>query len=319
MKISVIITVYNREKTIARCMESVLNQDFGDYELIVVDDGSTDGTPHIVRGYEGAFLSRLRIIRQANGGVAAARNTGLGAAQGDYVTYLDSDDYMLDGALSRMAAALGDGEYDQIVYDAETVGADGERRTFAPFHDGVRLEEGDITPGELLLTNPCPWNRLIRRGLFRAVFGAKDPFPRGVWYEDLAAIPMLAVATERAGYIAQAMVCYDQSGDSIMRHRGYDPHFDDIFPVCDRLRKALSFRFPVETEYLVWEHLLVTGGKRYLACRKRALMKRCAAYMAEYYPAWRDNPLVKREPEKKRYLASMICSGRYLALKLLGK
>ena len=319
MKISIIITVYNREKTIARCMESVLNQDCGDYELIVVDDGSTDGTPHIVRSYEGAYLSRLRILRQANGGVAAARNAGLAAAEGEYVTYLDSDDYMLDGALPRLIAAACEGDYDQIVYDARTLLPDGSESVFPPFHDGVKLHEGDISAQELLLTNPCPWNRLMRRELFRQVFGAKEAFPRGAWYEDLATIPLLAMACEKARYIAQPVICYDQSGASIMRHRGYDPHFDDIFPACDRLRKALSFRFPRETEYLVWEHLLVTGGKRYLACRRRALMKRCAEYMEQYYPSWQENTLVQAEPEKKVMLARLICSRKYLTLKLLGK
>ncbi len=319
MKISVIITVYNREKTIARCMESVLNQDFGDYELIVVDDGSTDGTPHITNSYVGAFLSHLRVIRRPNGGVAAARSAGLAAAQGEYVTYLDSDDYMLEGALAKMAAATQDGLFDQVIYDAVSENAEGERTPFPPYHDGVRFAPGQLTAAELILSNPCPWNRLMRRSLFATVFGAKAPFPDGRWYEDLATIPLLCVATEKAFYLDEPLIAYVQSAGSIMRRKGYDPHYDDIFPVCDRLRRALGFKFPKETEYLVWEHLLVTGGKRYLACGRRALMNRCADYMAEHYPDWEKNPIIEAEPAKKKYLAQLICRRRYLTLKLLGK
>ena len=87
-KVSVIIPTYNRAFFLSEAIDSVLNQSFRDFELIIVDDGSTDSTPHILRRWEG----RIRWMRQENSGVSRARNTGIRAARGRYLSFLDSDD-----------------------------------------------------------------------------------------------------------------------------------------------------------------------------------------------------------------------------------
>lgn len=87
-KVSVIIPTYNRAVFLSEAIDSVLNQSFRDFELIIVDDGSTDSTPHILRRWEG----RIRWMRQENSGVSRARNTGIRAARGRYLSFLDSDD-----------------------------------------------------------------------------------------------------------------------------------------------------------------------------------------------------------------------------------
>ncbi|HJD96893.1 glycosyltransferase, partial [Mailhella massiliensis] len=89
--LSVIIPVYNVEKYLARCLDSVLAQSFSDMEIICVDDGSTDSSPDILRAYA-ARDARIRLIHQKNRGIAAARNAGLDAAAGRYVAFVDSDD-----------------------------------------------------------------------------------------------------------------------------------------------------------------------------------------------------------------------------------
>lgn len=94
MFFSVIIPVYNVEKYLKECVDSILNQTFSDYELILVDDGSTDGSPQICDDYA-AIDSRVKVIHNKNGGASAARNTGMKAAQGEYIINIDSDDYFL--------------------------------------------------------------------------------------------------------------------------------------------------------------------------------------------------------------------------------
>lgn len=95
---SVVMPVYNVERFVAAAIDSVLAQDFGDFELIIVDDAGTDGSMAIVRGYDDP---RIRIIAQANRGLAGARNTGIAAARGRYVALLDSDDIWLPQKLTR--------------------------------------------------------------------------------------------------------------------------------------------------------------------------------------------------------------------------
>lgn len=114
-KISVILPIYNVEKYLPRCMDSLLSQDFPDMELILVDDGSPDGCGAMCDDYAAAD-PRIRVIHKENGGQGLARNTGLEAARGKYISFIDPDDYIAEGTYSSLwNAALLDNEETDIV------------------------------------------------------------------------------------------------------------------------------------------------------------------------------------------------------------
>ena len=114
--ISIIIPVYNVEKYLAECVDSVLRQTYTDYEIILVDDGSTDSSGRICDDYA-AKDARIRVIHQKNGGLSAARNTGLREAVGEYVYFLDSDDYIEDCTLLRLTETAGEENADVVFFD----------------------------------------------------------------------------------------------------------------------------------------------------------------------------------------------------------
>ena len=99
-KVSIVIPVYNVEQYLRRCIDSVLRQSYTDYEMILVDDGSTDTSGQICDEYSGD--SRIHVIHKANEGAGAARNTGIEIATGDYITFIDSDDYIAGCYLEKM-------------------------------------------------------------------------------------------------------------------------------------------------------------------------------------------------------------------------
>jgi glycosyltransferase involved in cell wall biosynthesis len=101
MKVSVIIPVYNLDKYIGRCLDSLLNQDFSDYEIIVVNDGSTDNTETVCKEYENKYPI-IKLINKKNGGVSSARNEGINASSGDYLMFVDGDDYVTENYISTM-------------------------------------------------------------------------------------------------------------------------------------------------------------------------------------------------------------------------
>jgi len=111
-KISVIIPTYNREKYIAQAVESVLSQDYPNIEIIVVDDGSVDGTREIAAHYG----DKIRYLQQENSGIASARNAGVAAAQGDLIAWLDSDDYYESGKLTAQMKYLNEHPEAEIVF-----------------------------------------------------------------------------------------------------------------------------------------------------------------------------------------------------------
>jgi len=112
-KVSVIMPVYNGASFLEKAINSLLAQSFQDWELVVVDDGSTDATPKILEGYDDA---RIKIIRQVNGGEANARNTGLGQVRGKYVAFLDADDEYLPNALDELSKFLDDNPRYGVVF-----------------------------------------------------------------------------------------------------------------------------------------------------------------------------------------------------------
>lgn len=101
--ISVIIPLYNKELIIEKCLHSVLSQDYNDFEVVIVNDGSTDKSVEIVKGIDD---SRIRLIEQENGGPSKARNTGVKNAKGDWIVFLDADDEFLPGALGKFNSLI---------------------------------------------------------------------------------------------------------------------------------------------------------------------------------------------------------------------
>ncbi|MBQ9047753.1 MAG: glycosyltransferase [Solobacterium sp.] len=113
-KVSIIVPVYNVEKYLAQCIDSVLGQTYVNWELLLIDDGSSDGSPELCDGYAEKD-SRVRVIHQANQGASTARNRGLDEATGTYVMFVDSDDYIASGMVSRMVNVIHDTKTDLVL------------------------------------------------------------------------------------------------------------------------------------------------------------------------------------------------------------
>lgn len=112
--LSVILPTYNRKYCVSRMIDSVLQQSFEDFELIIVDDGSTDDTFEMLE--EKYQDKRIRLTKQENGGVSSARNLGISLAKGNYITFVDSDDYLLDGFFEDIYKNLKESQYEVLVY-----------------------------------------------------------------------------------------------------------------------------------------------------------------------------------------------------------
>ena len=165
--ISVIVPVFNVAGYLRQCVDSILSQDYGNLEVILIDDGSTDGSGEICDRYA-ALDSRVRAIHQKNGGAAAAKNAGLRLATGEYLAFADSDDYLEPDAYGFLMKAL-----------LET-GADAVQGSFREVYrnraEEQRISEEILEGYDYLLRFPkdfsCAllWNKLYRRALFDGVF-----------------------------------------------------------------------------------------------------------------------------------------------------
>lgn len=164
-RLTIIIPVYNAEDYLSRCLDSVLDQDMDSYEVILVDDGSTDSSPLICDRYS-ATDPRFRTIHKPNGGVSSARNAGLNLAKGEYVMFVDSDDALAPGALQSMISCLN-GEDFLVGGFIEYIG-DIPHRNVAP--DASVSYSGDALADffEANVRRNCemldaPWAKMYRR------------------------------------------------------------------------------------------------------------------------------------------------------------
>jgi glycosyltransferase involved in cell wall biosynthesis len=118
--LTVVIPVYNVEKYLKRCIDSVLVQEWKNYDILLVDDGSTDNSPQICEDYAKAY-DIISVIHKENGGLSEARNTGISNAEGEYVYFLDSDDWIEPNTFSDLAEVIESDQYDIISFNQEFV------------------------------------------------------------------------------------------------------------------------------------------------------------------------------------------------------
>ena len=116
IELSIILPIYNVKQYLVRCVRSIINQDIEDYELILVDDGSTDGSGEICDELA-AVNKKIKVIHKANGGLSSARNAGLDVACGTYIFWIDSDDWIADGALKRISEEIKSSQPDILKFN----------------------------------------------------------------------------------------------------------------------------------------------------------------------------------------------------------
>lgn len=234
--ISVIVPAYNSEKYLSECVESIFSQSESGWELLLVDDGSTDSTPALCDGFAERD-SRVRVIHRPNGGLSTARNSGLDVAAGEYICFLDSDDIMAPRFLELALSAL------------VSTGADIAAVCFVPFSgfapawdvpaatDSVVLTASQAIAQALYQTpvggtgrrlDSSAWGKLYRRSLWD-----KNRFRAGQWYEDLDVFYKVWAGARRVVFIPQLLIGYRQHSESFLHT--YSPRRADVLDVTDRM------------------------------------------------------------------------------------
>ena len=223
--VSVIIPVYKVERYLDACVESVARQDFPDLEILLVDDGSPDGCPALCDAWA-ARDARIRVIHRANGGLSAARNSGIDAATGDFLLFVDSDDLLEPGTIRRAVDAQRRHDADLVLFNLTYV--DEQNRPLpAPDVTGFpdeTLDENGVWQRYFALAETkiyyvVAWNKLYRRSLF-----ATMRYAPGKRYEDQFLLPQLLAQCKTIECLAAPGYRYVQRGGSIMAagsSRGY--------------------------------------------------------------------------------------------------
>lgn len=232
--ISIIVPVYNVKNYLRRCLDSILAQDYQDYEVILVDDGSTDGSERICDEYA-AGNGCFRVFHQANGGPSAARNKGNEMARGEYIIYIDSDDMVLPDYLSTLAGLIDRYGADIAVCDF-TFFTEGETLPPAP-EEGQETGclDGYEAAGRML------YGRLHGSSACAMLMAARIPkgiqFAPGKYHEDDLISYRYYAAADKVAYTGRKLYGYFQRPNSIM-HQEYNRIAVDQLDAADTIAKT---------------------------------------------------------------------------------
>jgi glycosyltransferase involved in cell wall biosynthesis len=235
VKISVILPVFNSESYVAKSIESVLAQTFADFELIIVDDGSTDGTSNIINSFRD---ERIRIISQSNQGPGAARNNALEIARGDYVMYLDSDDWFCPDALEVAYGQIT--RFDADLTFFQMINFDGERYyendwfELKTFDEGFedRAFEPTETPGSIFDLSVGVCQKIYNRKFLTDIDAR---FPEGIFFEDMPFFYYVFLKAERISIVKRHLYVRRKHTQSITNV--VDEKFFDTVPAGQELMR----------------------------------------------------------------------------------
>lgn len=236
--ISVIVPVYKVEKFLPFCVQSILAQTCSDWELILVDDGSPDRCGEICEQFARQD-GRIRALHKENGGLADARNAGTAVAQGEYITYIDSDDWVAPQLLERLLEQAQITGADVVVCDMEKT--DSEEMTFENTNAGPKTFTGPQAMEAMLYQTGFDTSACGK--LFRAELCQKNLFPKGRLYEDLFTIYKMLFAAQTVVYLPQVLYAYRKNPDSIM-YRKFDRRNLDELDAADAIEAFVQENCP---------------------------------------------------------------------------
>lgn len=320
MRFSVVIPVYNVAEYLRGCIDSVLANDCSDCEILLVDDGSTDGIcPGICDEYAANYPDQIGVIHQENRGLGGARNTGLEAAKGEYMLFVDSDDTIAPDTLSRLSEAIDCSGADIIAFNLCSDDGAGTRTPIKANHflaeEAFSLKERP----DFLLSLPSAWSRAWKRELFLT---SDIRYPSWVWYEDIRTSTKLFALAGSIYTIDDCLYNYLQRPGSIMNSGKVERNgeileaFDDVLGWFEQ--EGLLETYRKELTRLAVDHILLAATVRVARLDpKHPLLAQFADYMEKHFPGYHANEYLARLPGLHKLLVKLIKAGQYRMIQLL--
>lgn len=318
-KVSVIVPVYNVERYLPQCLDSLVNQTLDDIEIITINDGSSDNSLDILMEYQNKYSNKIKVVNNQNNGIGKTRNIGIEMAQGDFLTFVDSDDYLDTNMLLSCYNYANDNDLEIVVCNYYEVNESDRtliKRIIEPFSICNLNDKPDL----LFKINAAPWNKLYRRTLFD---NKNIRFPEHLKYEDLGLIPIILHQAKRIGYLnifGNYYLIRSKSQTTTIDNRVYD-----IFKILDIINtyyRNLN-NFNSVLEYLNIEKILVyTISQRKQPNKefRNKFIDDAFVYLNNHFPNWKKNDYYKRRKFLKRIIEtnkslSKIYCGLYVMIK----
>ena len=255
VKVSVIVPVYNVEQYLEKCLDSLVNQTLKDIEIIVVNDGTPDNSQKIIDKYAKKYKNIKAYIKE-NGGLSSARNFGIKKANGEYIAFVDSDDYVTKDMYQKMYQKAISGNFDMVVCDLNYV----YDNKVVPAYSNIKTDTTNIKK-TMINIYPAAWNKIFKKKLFNN--GVE--FKNAVWFEDVEFLYRLLPYVKTIGVVHEHFNQYVQREGSITTtvNRKIYHYIDNWNGIIEFYKKnKLYDEYKLELEYCYVRYIYATFIKQ---------------------------------------------------------
>lgn len=300
-KVSVVVPIYNVEKYIKKCMDSLVNQTLQEIQIIFVNDGSTDESGNIAKEYASKYLNKIIYLEKENGGLSDARNFGMRYAEGEYIAFLDSDDYVENTMYEEMYNKALQENSDYVECDF-----------LWEYPDKTKKDKrNSYNNKKEMLTNVrvVAWNKLIKREILEK---NNISFPKGLRYEDIEFTYKLIPYLNKVSYVDKEFVHYVQRNNSIANVQ--NERTAEVFTIFDNIIKYYQEKnfyeeYKEELEYSYSRILLCSSLKRICKIKdsktRKKLIEETFEKLYQQFPLWKENKILNNRSIKNMYMKSI--------------
>ena len=286
IKVSIIVPVYNVEKYINRCLDSLVNQTLKEIEIIVVNDESPDNSEEIIIEYQKKY-NNIKYYKKTNGGLSDARNYGIKYASGEYIGFVDSDDYVNLAMFEKLYEKAHKENFDIVACNVDMVSEDGAsiQSVKSGLKDFNNIKEAMIN------IYPSAWNKIYKKELFNKIL-----FKKGIWFEDVEFIYRLLPYIKAVGVIEDELYYYVQRDGAITKT--YDERLFDYIKnwngIIEYYKKNNYYKtYYKELEYCYVRYLYATFIKQSLNYKDKEMFKKAVdeaiINVKNTFPKYRKN------------------------------
>lgn len=302
IKVSIIVPAYNVEQYIEKCLQSLVNQTLEEIEIIVVNDGSTDKTKQKIQQFIDKYPQKMKCYDKPNGGLSDARNYGIQYAQGKYIGFIDSDDYVELNMFEEMYKKAEEEKSDMVECDF-----------IWEYPNKQKIDIGRTYQNKkeaFIYARVVAWNKLIKRETLEK---ADIKFPKGLRYEDTEFFYKLLPRLEKISFLKVPMVHYIQRSNSIANTQ--NEKVKEIFEIWKNIfnfykENNLFDEYKNEIEYTYTRFLLCSSLLRIVKVENKKireqLEKRTWKELNTNFPNWKKNPILQKEKGVKNTYMKLV-------------
>lgn len=318
-KLSIIVPVYGVEKYIDKCLNSLVKQSLKEIEVIVVNDGTKDNSQKIIDKYVKKYPDKIKSYIKENGGQGSARNYGLKKATGEYIGYVDSDDFVEKDMYKKLYNKAKENNYDIVVCGNYNVSEDYQNKNIDAFINNYNTDLENIFFGKMAV-----WNKIYKRDI---LIKNKLEFKEKVWYEDLAFTLKAIMNSNTFAFIDEPLYDYliregsTMNNSNVQRNLEILDAFNDILSYIKHNKKEEYFS---KIEFLAIDHIYISAIVRVLKAEtddkvKRETINKLIDYMNTSFPNYKNNKYINTLSKNRKIIYKLINIKMYGLINLIFK